>query len=178
MSKLALREILKTHTRAVLMRNSFQFFTLTHISWQQEHTPTGILQCWCESVCQEGLESHMWAFEKVGWVSCDAENVFVSFVNPLLSVAEGLPVQALKMEDKWVWEITNCLLDAVCLFGTTWAGRDCCCCQLELTAQIWHHWSRQQCGTEPWRGRLDLCHPFGAINCQRICFYISHKEFW
>lgn len=31
-------------------------------------------------------------------------------------------MQALKMEDKQVCAITNCLLDAVCLFGKTWAS--------------------------------------------------------
>lgn len=41
--KFALREILKTHTGAVLLWNSFQFCTLTPISWGEEHNSAAIL---------------------------------------------------------------------------------------------------------------------------------------
>lgn len=55
-----------------------------------------------------------------GWAGSAVitENGFFGFVNPLHH--EGflcLPVQASVMEDQWLWEITNCLLDAAWLLG-------------------------------------------------------------
>lgn len=58
------------------------------------------------------------------------------------------------MEDKWVCAITNCLLGTVGLCGKTWASKNGCCWQLELTAQIGitgHDSNAEQsCGEEGW----------------------------
>lgn len=153
------------------MWNPLQFRTLTHDNWQQECTSMGFLQCWGETMSQERLENHSARLQEGGLplagVSCEAGNVFLLALGIHCTTKVfcrwRLTEQALKMEDKWVRAITNCLLGAVGLCGKTWAGEDGFCRQLELTAQIWHHWSWQQCRTELWRGRLALCHPCGAI---------------
>lgn len=63
------------------MCNPLQFCTLTHDSWQQERTLTEFLQCWCETVSQEGLENHSVCFWEGGLtlagVICEAENMFL-----------------------------------------------------------------------------------------------------
>lgn len=73
---------------------------------------------------------------------CDQLLVCISLVNPLHH--EGfLSLDAfhasLKIRDKWICAVINCLLDVVRLFEKTQAGADGCCHWLELPAQIWHY---------------------------------------